>query len=396
MKKILFAFVMLCVVSIARADSPLTSTFFCEAYADVPFIKDALKWRSERNMTQLALSSQHLKFFDDPAISLDQKIALVNVLGWGESGNINLMKKHLAGKYKLPTAALDSILQEPLYQEAEFYAPAKIISNDDLTLLAYVQIMHDYFHPIIGFQCAHRAVLQNPESEATAYVLALLIAQNYLDMNWCTLYETMITVRDYTTFTKDRMRPEAVAIIFNYIDAYKQSCEENHDELEYTENIDEGEMQSSNIYTMEHWKKNSVYTPPSTSQVSDKKNKVDLVLLNVDDEEKTMFDKWIFLDDTSDGTRLVVSIKNKGNVASVETNLLIEIDYPSELNPSGKLFVQEKIPVIAPGKDINIEVILKDYWIYNPNADFIIKLDYDDNIIELNEENNMREFHEWG
>jgi Uma2 family endonuclease len=41
-------------------------------------------------------------------------------------------------------------------------------------------------------------------------------------------------------------------------------------------------------------------------------------------------------------------------------------------------------------------VTIPNYWIYDPNADFEILLDYDNNIIEENEKNNHSSFHEWG
>lgn len=47
---------------------------------------------------------------------------------------------------------LVSILHVPAYENQDFYEPAKVISHDDLLLLAYMQVILDFFHPMNAFQ----------------------------------------------------------------------------------------------------------------------------------------------------------------------------------------------------------------------------------------------------
>ncbi len=375
------------------ADSPLTSIFFAKAYSDVSIINDILLKRGKEEVYQFALTDAHLKFFDDKNISLDQKIALINALGWGTSNNIIVMKNHLAKKYTLEALVIDSILQEPLYENQEFYAPAQNISYDDLTMLAYVQVMHDYFNPMLGMQCAYRAALNNEASEATTYILAFILAQYYLDMDWCSIYPVFASARDAGSYTKDQFRKEAVSAMFEYVDLYMHICDEEYDE----EMIEEQNPALSNdIYTELHWQQNPVYVKPGHQLISDKKNKVDLELLNKRNDNEPMYNSWILYDEESNGTALHFQIKNNGNKASIETNLEIVIDNSQEFEGAIPMYIQRNIPPIEPNETIELELIIPDYWIYDPNADFKIILDLDNNIIETNEKNNIVSFHEFG
>lgn len=376
-----------------HADSPLTSIFFAGAYSDVSIINDILLKRAKEEVYQFELTETHLKFFDNKSISLDQKIALINALGWGTSNNIIVMKKHLAKKYSLELFVVDSILQEPLYENQEFYAPAQSISYDDLTLLAYVQVMHDYFQPMLGMQCAYRAALTNQESEATTYILAFILAQYYLDMDWCSIYPVFASARDAGSYTKDQLRKDGIAAIFEYADLYMHICDEGYNE----EMPEEQNPTSSNeIYSEVYWLQNPVYVKSTHQLISDKKNKVDLQLLNTRSDNQPMYNSWILYDEESNGTVIHFQIKNEGNIPSIETNLEMEIDNSDEYEGAKLMYIQKSIPAIPPNETIELKLVLPDYWIYDPNADFKIILDYDNNIIESDEKNNIVSFHEFG
>lgn len=54
-------------------------------------------------------------------------------------------------------------------------------------------------------------------------ICSLIEAQKALDSDWCTVYSIMDDVRKNESLKKD-IKPEAVEIIFNYIDLYKDYC----------------------------------------------------------------------------------------------------------------------------------------------------------------------------
>lgn len=378
----------------ALADSPLTSTFFAGAYSDIPMINELITQRNHKEIHKFQLTEAHIKFFDNNAISLDKKVALINALGWGESENIQLMKGHLMKKYKLQQMVLDSILQVPVYENQDFYEPAKVISNDDLLLLAYVQAMHDYFHPMNAFQCAYRATINNPISAATGYVFGLIQAQFYMDIDPCSIYLVMLSAREARSYSEDFLRPDALTSIFSYIDQYEKKCSESDDDR-----TDESAIESPFYlleYSQDYWREYPVYEKPLQKLLSDKKNKVDLVLMNTRSDKIPMLEHWIFYDEDIDGTSIDVTISNKGNIASIETNLLITIDNTIDQIALGLMYIQQKIPAIVAGQSVTVRVSLPNYWIYDTHADFTIQVDFDDNILESDEKNNRRDFHERG
>lgn len=372
-----------------RSDSPITSTYFAHLYSDQAIIAEVIEARNAQEAEIFSIREKHLLFFDDVNISLDVKIALVNACGWGEAKNLNVFREHLSRKYKVSQADIDSILTAPLFPEEEFYPKAKKIHYHDLVLLSYIQAMHDYFNPIHALKCAYEAAFTHAESEAANYVLGLVMAQIYFDVDWCMLYQIMVDARDGANYTKDKMRPEAISAIFEYINLYAPSCDEST-EFETTEITD-------NPFSPEYYREHPVYEKPAVKQIAEKKATVDLVLLNDPNDKAGIYTNWVDYDQMSDGTKMIIRLKNDGNVASVETNLQLEI---LEMNEEEKfvttMVVQEKIPPIQPGSEQKITLIIPYYWIYDPDADFVIELDFDNNIQESNEKNNRKTFHEFG
>ena len=389
MKKIIPLLLLWLLSSVAKADSPLTSTFFATAYGDIKLIREILDQREKNSIFNFTLREDHFKFIDDETISLDQKIALINAMGWGESPNLEKMKNHLVKKYKIEMAAFDSILIAPLYPGQELYPGASSMSNDDLCVLGYIQAMHDYFNPMNGFQCAYNAAVNNPGSEASNYVLALILAQFYFDFDWCQVHLAVRSARETGNYSEDILRPEAVDAIFSYIDLYASACAENPEIVMSDEIVNEK-------YTPDYWKEHPVYTKPASPQISEKKAKVDLVLRNSEGKDERMFDNWVTYDDETNGTKIFISVTNKGDVTSIVTNLQVEIFETINEEQKVTMVIQEVIPEIIPNGTTSVFVIIPDYWIFDPDADFRIKLDYDNNIQEHDENNNSDEFHEFG
>ena len=188
MKKIFSILICLTLFTQSYADSPLTSTFFATAYADQPLIKQILDVRGMDEKYNFDLTSEMLKYFDDISITLDKKVALINALGWGDDKNTGIFKKHLSKKYGLQESDIDQILILEVNETSVLPESAKKISNDDLVLLGYLQIMGNYFEPTRGILAIEAAITNNMGSEATAWVYSLLAAQIYLDISWCEVY----------------------------------------------------------------------------------------------------------------------------------------------------------------------------------------------------------------
>jgi hypothetical protein len=146
------------------------------------------------------------------------------------------------------------------------------------------------------------------------------------------------------------------------------------------------------VMTLDYFNDNPCYVKPMDKQISTKEQSVDLVLLNEASDKQMIYNNWVTYNESAKGTDIQVKIKNNGNTVSLSTNLLLQVS-DSELNP---MYMQTEIPPIEAGATIEITLTILNYWIYAPNADFKITLDYDDNITEPDESNNSRYFYEQG
>ncbi len=387
MIKLSVASLLICMTYVSKADSPLTSTFFANVYKDYPLIEELLVLSSDSSAKRPELKEKHLQFFDHSAFGLDVKIALVNAFSFGESGNLEIFKTHLIKKYKLQSSEMDSLLMAPEYPNEELPGKVKSFHYHDLVLLSYIQAMHDYFNPVLAMKGVYKAAQAHPESGAAAYVFGLIMSQIYFDVDWCMVYTSMQSVREGGNYSIDILRKEAIEQIFAYIDLYRSQCIE--DGMIYKD--DDAVV---NKYTADYWKSNPVFKRPEEIPQLSKGEYFDLVLLNKPDGPDGYINQWINYDELSDGTRMVLSIANNGNIPSLETNMQIEVrDWIDEEMITTHV-IQERIPVLDPGTSADIEVIITYYWIYDPDADFVIRVDFDNIMNEKNEKNNSAEFHE--
>lgn len=387
MKSLLVVFAALVMSFTAAADSPLTSTFFAGAYADNPHIAGILAVRGVEEKYNFELTPAMISFLDNPAVGLDTKVALINALGWGSESNTAVYKKHLESKYKIDQAGLDSLLVMPSYEESTLPEYAMVISNHDLVILGYLQIMGNYFEPARGILLLENAFVRNQGSEATGWIYGLLAGQIYLDVSWCDVYLTLDAIAQLP-YTEDLLREEAKKSIWEYIGLYEESCAE----LQMDDTVVEFEQ---DIFTEEYYMNNPVYTKSIQQNGQQKGSTVDLVIVNEAPEKSPMYTDWVNYDEMINGTSIVLKITNKGNTKSLETNLALN-NLPDETDGFGALHRQYLLPAIEPGQTIELTITISDFWIYDPNADFEVILDYDNNILEKDENNNIRRFYENG
>jgi len=386
----------LLIAMIGWADSPLTSTFFASAYADEPLIAELIELRENQKQFRHTLRSEHFTFFDDGAIGLDVKVALVNALGWDQNENLDHYLNHLAKKYQVSRTLFENLVN----RSGAVIVPARpteleMVHYHDFCLLAYIQGMHDYFKPENAFIPANYARLMAPESETATWVFALLYAQFFLDFSWCDVYRTCESVILLgPTFHMDSMRFSAINLIMDYIGPYVKSCEtESLTDADMPEIEDWDPMTPFPMLTQAYFDANPVFTRPARRQESTRSKSVNLKLQN--SENPPYLYSWIEYDNETDGTAIEVYIRNTGNTTSIETNLAIIIEADIDMGIP-EMHVQAAIPPIAGNSQTMIVVKLGGYWIYDPNAAFRIILDYDDVILESDEKDNEKRFFEWG
>jgi hypothetical protein len=183
------------------ADSPLTSTPFSEAYQDYELVQRAKR----AGILDLDMAA----YLSSVSAPVDIKAALINALSWDINGKNNalLYRYFLGVKYGKTIAVLD---------------PATLTA-DEVFSLGYLTALDDYFRPEKALPFLKTAQSRKPESLTVALVLGLTQAQAAFDSNWCLMWRRVKAPATNTDLQPD-LRPQAKAIILDYMQGYESSC----------------------------------------------------------------------------------------------------------------------------------------------------------------------------
>ena len=192
-------------LSIANADSPITSTDFYKAYLHIPEVEEAHEIG--------VLSDKIAQFLLDSENSLDKKAAVINALSWDFDRKINafLFKRYLNAKYQVKDD-IDSLM--------------KIMNDEELFCLGYMTVMDNYFDPeksLIYFESASSSIR---ESYTFQIINALIKTQSLIkdQDKWCRIWKTVNAVETNKELKVD-MNTGGRKIILDYIKIYKDNCE---------------------------------------------------------------------------------------------------------------------------------------------------------------------------
>ncbi len=205
--KRLFAALTLMVMWAAAmwADSPLTSTSFCQAYATHPMVQLA----SELEPGDF-IPTKLLDFLADKNSPVDERMAVINSIGWAFEGHDSYgqLGEYLMKRYKVKT--IDKLVKK--------------LDAKTLCVYAYAKAMSNYFEVSEAARLAHEAVNKNKDNSFTvAFIAALIDAQVYLDNDWCAVYNVVADVAHDGSLKLD-MEQGAIDIVMEYIGLYKEYC----------------------------------------------------------------------------------------------------------------------------------------------------------------------------
>lgn len=202
-KKIIVLLMSLFIWSYAYSDSPITSTFFSAAYKDVPIVQAASKSKG-------ILTSELMGYIDNSSNPIDIKVAIINELGWNFDGKTN----HILFFQYLKNINGYSGMEDFIIHA----------SGDELLCFAYLKAMDNYFDVEDAISIANHALERSPKSYTFNIIVAILEAQNVRQNNWCHIYKLSNRVRINKALKMD-MRSKAAAIIYEYMDLYKDYCQ---------------------------------------------------------------------------------------------------------------------------------------------------------------------------
>lgn len=182
------------------ADSPVTSTPFYKAYLDVELVAEAAQTHE--------LSPRMLTFLLRRRHDLDQKLALLNALGWEENAMDNRVKLEQAIMEKRKISVLSG--------------DSKMRAHDQL-LIGYMMLLENYGAPQLAVAWIEKGVARLSNRLSAHTILALCKAQISFGHSWCEVWKHYETVMSHTEYKHD-LRAEAGSIIFDYLVLYRDSC----------------------------------------------------------------------------------------------------------------------------------------------------------------------------
>ena len=205
MKRIMIVAAMTLLWLAGRADSPLTSTDIASAYDDCEMVQYAIQLQNGENNE---LRTSILYWLSDAEAPVDERIAVVNKLGWNFDGKISgdQLEEYLMRRYKVDKAA----------------DLASKLDAETLIVLAYTKAMSNYFNVTDAAELGHKAVEKNKNKSFTvAFISALIDAQIWLDSDWNMVYNVVANVLADSTLHRD-MRQAAVDSVMEYINLYEK------------------------------------------------------------------------------------------------------------------------------------------------------------------------------
>jgi len=182
----------------SRADSPVTSTPFYEAYSDIGIVANAHEGG--------VMTTTIARYLSSPIHPIDVKMAIINALSWDIDGKSNgvLYAYYLGLKYGVTIDQLDF----------------NMLASDELLCMGYLCIMDDYFHPEDGIAFLEKANELVGDSFTYSIILAIGKAQKAMDSDFAEVWKLAENVFENKKLKQD-MRDDAVKIIRDYMVLYK-------------------------------------------------------------------------------------------------------------------------------------------------------------------------------
>jgi hypothetical protein len=208
MKKTLLILLFTFSINSVFADSPLTSTDFCNAYLGIPIVQEASKSKGR-------ITNEMMEYIDNDANPLEVKLAIINAIGWDHKGltNSKLFFMYVMKKKKYKTDFSGE------YMAFKWYA-----TSDELICYAYMRAMDNYFDVVEAFEIAGDALRKSPDSFAVNMIYNLIKAQGLTDFGEnCYASKLFLSLKDNPKLKMD-MRKESMSYVFEYITSAGENC----------------------------------------------------------------------------------------------------------------------------------------------------------------------------
>lgn len=199
----------------ARADSPLTSTPFWQAYEDVKQVKYA---------KENGLDKKTLKWLTGKKLDCDVKLAMINSFGWSSEYTAKF-ENYLLEERKGLDREVFVYLKDDSEEMPEETEQTRLLTTDDLICWSYLRAMDNYQTPEYSIKGSFLAYWRDQKDMCAGVVWALLVGQMNMLGDWCKIYESAESFILNGEYERNIFREEAVVIMMEYLNLYEQDCQ---------------------------------------------------------------------------------------------------------------------------------------------------------------------------
>lgn len=211
MKKTFLLLLLTFSINTVFADSPLTSTEFYKAYMNVPLVQDALNCKGK-------ITNEMLEFIYSDTNPLEEKLAIINAIGWNKNG---MMNSKMFFMY---------VMNKKKYQSeygGDYMAFKWDATRDELICFAYMKALDNYFDVVDAYLIAGEAVIKYPDSFAVNMICNLIKAQGLTAYEeYCYSSKMFLSLKDNPKLKLD-MKKEAMTYVFEYMEEIGKGCKTN-------------------------------------------------------------------------------------------------------------------------------------------------------------------------
>jgi hypothetical protein len=207
----------LLITSIAKADSPLTSTNFSTAYSSEQIVMAAARARGK-------LTKQIMEYLIDETKPIGVKVAAINQLGWDINGknNAQVFINFIQEKRDASDTISISYIDQAEYNTDSISGfNIERLNADELLCYSYLMALDNYFVVDEAVELAEKAVQLKPDSYTFCIITALIQAQHisHTGANECEISKICKSIKNDPTLEKD-LNEQAIKIIYEYMDLY--------------------------------------------------------------------------------------------------------------------------------------------------------------------------------
>ncbi len=178
---------------------------------NVPLVQNALNCKGK-------ITNEMLEFIYSDTNPLEEKLAIINAIGWNKNG---MMNSKMFFMY---------VMNKKKYQSdygGDYMAFKWDATRDELICFAYMKALDNYFDVVDAYIIAGEAAIKYPDSFAVSMICNLIKALGLTAYEeYCYSSKMFLSLKDNSKLKLD-MKKEAMTYVFEYMEEIGKDCKTN-------------------------------------------------------------------------------------------------------------------------------------------------------------------------